>query len=115
MASSSAWPRGIGVLPGISRSGITITAALGIKIDRAKAGEFSFLLSIPAVLGALVLGLKDMGTLALTPGVMLGGFLTAAAVGFISLKILLRLIHRGRLYFFAFYLIPLGLAGLFIL
>lgn len=109
--------QGVGVLPGISRSGITIAASMGVGMDRSLAGEFSFLLSIPAVLGALILELKDLGELTstLTPGVMLGGFLAATAVGFVSLIFLLRLIRQGRLYFFAFYLIPLGLAGLFFL
>ena len=109
--------QGIGVLPGVSRSGITISAALGVRMDRPAAGEFSFLLSVPAVLGALLLELKDLGTLArvLEPQAMLGGFLAAAAAGFVSLTVLLRLIRRGRLYLFAFYLFPLGLAGLLFL
>ncbi len=109
--------QGLGVLPGISRSGITIAAALGLKMDRSKAGEFSFLLSVPAVAGALILELKDFGQLtgAISPGVMLGGFLASAVVGFFSLTMLLKLLRQGRLYLFAVYLIPLGLAGIFLL
>lgn len=109
--------QGLGVLPGISRSGITIAAALGLKMDRSRAGEFSFLLSIPAVAGALILELKDLGELTgtVSPGVLLGGFLAAALVGFLSLTMLLKLLRQGRLYLFAIYLIPLGLAGIFLL
>jgi len=109
--------QGLGVLPGISRSGITIAAALGLKMDRSRAGEFSFLLSIPAVAGALILELKDFGELAgtVSPGVLLGGFLASALVGFLSLTMLLKLLRQGRLYLFAIYLIPLGTAGIFLL
>ena len=109
--------QGVGVFPGISRSGITIAAALGSGMDRSQAGEFSFLLSVPAVAGALILELKDLGELSssISPGVVAGGFITASVVGFFSLIFLLKLIRQGRLYLFAFYLIPLGLAGLILL
>ena len=108
--------QGLGVLPGISRSGITISAALLSGMSREKAGEYSFLISIPAILGALILQLKDAGTLAgsTAPGVIAAGMVSAFVVGMVSLKVLIRLIKKGNLYFFSFYLIPLGLAGLFL-
>lgn len=106
--------QGIGVLPGISRSGITISAALFSGMSREQAGEFSFLLSIPAILGALILQFKDAGTLFedVSIPVVAAGMISAFAVGLISLKILLKLIKKGNLYYFSFYLIPLGIAGL---
>lgn len=110
--------QGIGVIPGISRSGSTIAASLFSGLDRKKAGEFSFLLSIPAILAAFMLELKDAdnlaGNVALLPLVI--GMATAFAVGFVSLKFLLGLINRGRLGWFAAYLIPagLGLAAYFL-
>lgn len=109
--------QGIGVLPGISRSGITISAALFAGMNRKEAGEFSFLLAIPAIMGALVLSLKDARelTLMVSPGVLLSGLAAATLVGYISLRLLLRMIRGGRLYLFALYLIPLGLSGLFFL
>ena len=109
--------QGLGVLPGISRSGITIAAALGLKMERSKAGEFSFLLSVPAVAGALILESKDFSELtgSISAAALLGGFLAAALVGFLSLTMLLKLLRQGRLYLFAVYLIPLGLAGIFLL
>jgi len=109
--------QGLGVFPGISRSGITITAALATGMDRSRAGEFSFILSLPAVAGALLLELKDFGELssAVPFTVLAAGFLTAVMVGLASLYLLLRLIRGGRLWLFSFYLIPLGLAGLFLI
>ena len=101
--------QGLAVLPGISRSGITITASLSTGLDRTKAGEYSFLLSIPAILGALVLEFKDFDSLYVS-GLTVGlGMATAFVVGLASLFFLLRLIRRGRLYLFGFYLIPVGI------
>lgn len=109
--------QGIGVLPGVSRSGITISASLGAGIDRGKAGEFSFILSIPAVLGAFLLELKDAGALlegANIPPVALG-FIVAFASGLVAIKLLMGLIKRARLSWFAAYLVPLGIIGLLFL
>jgi undecaprenyl-diphosphatase len=109
--------QGIGVFPGISRSGITISASLLAGLSREKAGEFAFLISIPAILGAFVLELGDLSTLgtAVAAGPLVTGFAAAFLVGLLSLLLLLRLIRRGRLFFFAFYLIPLGVVGLIFL
>ncbi len=106
--------QGLAVLPGISRSGITITAALASGIDRSRAGEFSFLISVPAVLGALVLTLRDLGELRGVVGIpeLAAGFVASLLVGAASLLLLLQLIRGGKLYLFAFYLVPLGIAGL---
>jgi undecaprenyl-diphosphatase len=106
--------QGLGVLPGISRSGITISAALVSGMDREKAGEYSFLLSIPAILGALLLKLKEAEALfsSISPMVVAAGFASAFFVGLLSLLLLLRLVRRGRLYLFSFYLVPFGIAGL---
>lgn len=103
--------QGIGVIPGISRSGSTIAASLFAGIDRKKAGEFSFLLSIPAILAAFMLELKDADTLAGSVSALplAAGMLSAFLVGLVSLKFLLGLINRGKLGWFAAYLIPAGL------
>lgn len=109
--------QGISVLPGISRSGITITAALATGIDRSRAGEFSFLISVPAVLGALVLTLRDLGDLRASVSLpaLAAGFVASLVAGYVALILLLRLIRGGKLYLFAFYLIPLGILGLLLL
>ena len=106
--------QGAGVIPGISRSGITISAGQAAGLTREKAGEFAFLVSIPAILGALVLSLRDVGDLTATVGLvpLITGFVAALVVGWISLQFLMRLVRSGRLYLFAFYLVPLGVFGL---
>ncbi len=106
--------QGIGVLPGISRSGITISAALLSGMDREKAGEYSFLISMPAILGAFILKLKDAEGLMdmVNPPVLAAGMVSAFIVGLISLNLLLKLVKKGNLYLFSIYLIPLGIAGL---
>lgn len=103
--------QGIGVIPGISRSGSTISAALFAGIDRETAGEFSFLLSIPAILAAFILELKSADTLftGVSFSALSAGMITAFIVGFFSLKFLLGLVKRGKLMYFAFYLIPVGI------
>jgi undecaprenyl-diphosphatase len=106
--------QGFGVLPGISRAGITIAAGLFSGLDRRHAGEFSFLLSAPAILGALVLTLRDAAALGAGVGAVpvAAGFVASALVGLFSLVLLLRLVQRGKLHYFAVYLIPLGIFGL---
>jgi undecaprenyl-diphosphatase len=104
--------QGIGVAPGISRSGITISASLMSGVERKAAGEFSFLLSIPAILAAFILELKNADTLTGSVQVLplALGMLTAFVVGFFALKFLIGLINKGKLGWFALYLIPVGTA-----
>ena len=106
--------QGIGTLPGVSRSGSTISGALFCGVTRELAGEFSFIASIPAILGAFLLELKDMGQLgsAVGPLPLAVGCATAFASGLLALALLMRLISRGKLGYFALYLIPLGILGL---
>jgi len=101
--------QGIGVLPGISRSGITVSGALLVGLEREKAGEFAFLVSIPAIIGASILEIKDAAAMQITPVVLVAGLVSAFVVGFFSLLLLLRLIKSGKFYLFSFYLIPVGL------
>jgi len=109
--------QGFGVIPGISRSGITISTGLIGGINRDKAGEISFIISIPAILGALVLELKDGGALLSEVGLLplAAGFIMTMVVGYFSLLFLMKLIKGGRLYLFSFYLLAVGIAGLFFL
>ncbi len=103
--------QGIGVLPGISRSGITISSSLFLGMEREKAAEFSFLISIPAILGAVILELKDIGRLIKLVSVtnLLVGFVTSFITGYLALAFLVRIVKRGRIYVFSFYLVPLGI------
>ncbi|RPJ08902.1 MAG: undecaprenyl-diphosphate phosphatase [Spirochaetaceae bacterium] len=103
--------QGLGIPPGISRSGITISAALGTGLDRERAGEFSFLLAIPAITGAIVFDLKDATALFdnVHPLSVVIGMAAAFVTGLVSIYFLLRLIKKSRLYFFSFYLLPAGI------
>lgn len=106
--------QGFGTLPGISRSGSTIAGALFSKVDRKVAGDYSFLVSIPAILGAFILELKDLGDVKSTIGFLpvFLGCLTAFIVGYFSLALLMKMIRKGRLAWFAFYLLPAGILGI---
>jgi undecaprenyl-diphosphatase len=96
--------QGIAVTPGISRSGATISTGLFLGLDRETAGKFSFLLSVPAVLAANLLELKDVTTLgAVQIHNIIGATIAAAAVGYICLRLVMPIIKRGRFYFFAYY------------
>ncbi len=118
------WRRGAAVglaqvlalLPGISRSGITISAGHHAGVIQRRAAEFSFLLSIPVIAGAALLDLKDIireGGLARAEAVPLAaGGLAAAVTGFFAIKLLLRVAARGRLHIFAYYCWAVGLFSL---
>lgn len=106
--------QGIGTLPGISRSGATISGALFSGVDRRTAGDYSFIVAIPAILGAFLLELKDLeivaGAVGLIPLVL--GCVTAFVSGYLALAWLMNIIHRGHLEWFALYLVPAGILGL---
>ena len=105
--------QGMAIMPGISRSGATISMALFLGMNREVAGRYSFLLSIPAILGAMILSLNSTIIQTDIPvRIILLGTVTAATVGYIGLKILLRIVKQGRLYYFAPYCWLLGVATL---
>jgi undecaprenyl-diphosphatase len=105
--------QGLAIVPGISRSGATISAALYLGVDRELAGRFSFLLAIPAILGALVLGLdSDAFETTLPAATILLGSLAAAVVGYLALVVLLKIVKKGQLHRFAPYCWVVGLAAL---
>lgn len=109
--------QGVGTLPGISRSGSTISGALFCGVPRSRAGEFSFIVSIPAILGAFILEAKDLGEVAGSIGfdVVIAGCAAAFASGYLSLTWLMKLIKKGRLEWFACYLVPAGVLGMIFL
>jgi undecaprenyl-diphosphatase len=105
--------QGLAILPGISRSGATISAALFLGIDRELAGRFSFLLCIPAIAGALMLSLKSPAAYSTIPAAgIFAGTVAAGLTGFFALKILLKLVRKGRLYYFCPYCWLLGAIAL---
>jgi undecaprenyl-diphosphatase len=102
--------QGLAVIPGISRSGSTIVMGLVLGVDREKAVRFSFLLSMPAIIGALVLQLvgESAGAGPVSAGVMAVGTITSFAVGYVALCLLVKLVQKGRLHVFAPYCFLLG-------
>lgn len=104
--------QGLAIIPGISRSGATIVCALSLGIERELAARYSFLLAVPATIGALALEALGGGMWALDPLLVGAGFVTAASVGLVALAVLIPVVRRGRLYLFALYLVPVGLAWL---
>lgn len=96
----------LAIIPGISRSGITITAGRMASLSRAKAARFSFLLSTPAVLGAGILELPDLFAGRGIDLAVLCGFAAAFLAGILSIKYLLRyLVKRGFLPFLVYRLL----------
>lgn len=106
--------QGVGTLPGISRSGSTIAGALFSGVSRDVAGEFSFIASIPAILGAFVLEAKDLGEVSSSVGILplIAGCVTAFVTGHAALFLLMKIIKKGKLEWFACYLIPAAILGL---
>jgi undecaprenyl-diphosphatase len=101
------------ILPGVSRSGTTISTALLLGIDRAVAARFSFLISIIAVSGAvakeaLAVAMAPAAEVAMAPGPYLVGFLTSFVVGIVALRGLLLLVGRGQVAGFIVYLAIVG-------
>lgn len=109
--------QGIGTLPGISRSGSTIAGSQLCGVNRAAAGEYSFIVSIPAILGAFLIELKDFAEVGSTVGAapVIAGCAAAFAWGYISLAVLMKIIRKGKLEWFACYLIPAGILGILFL
>ena len=104
--------QGVAAMRGISRSGSTITAGLACGLDQAAAAAFSFVLAVPAILGALVLHLRAGGLSADGLAHALVGAVVAAVVGTVALLTLLRLLRGGRLHLFAWYCLALGAAAI---
>jgi len=104
--------QGFAITPGISRSGSTIAIALLLGLDRDLAARFSFLLSIPAILGAVVLVAKDGVSLTGEAIPALGvGFVASMLVGYAALRMLVALVKRGGLHKFSYYLWPVAVIG----
>ena len=105
----------LGILPGVSRSGSTITGGCIFGYTREEAVRFSFLMSIPAILGASVLELPDLFESGLDTsilGAILAGAVTAAVVGFFAIKLLQYLTKNKSFTFFAVYCIIIGAASI---
>ena len=99
--------QGIAVIPGLSRSGFTIAIALLLGIKKDISFKFSFLLSIPAIIGGLVLTIFEQilnqSYIQVNPGDILIGITVSAIVGYFSLKLLKKSLEIAKFHLFAFY------------
>ena len=105
----------VATCPGISRSGTTITAGCFVGFDRKFAVRYSFLMSIPAILGANILSLKDAVSAGIIWGdvpVYLVGVAVAAGVGYACIRLLKMIAEKGKFGFFAYYCWAAGVATL---
>jgi len=106
--------QGLAITPGISRSGSTISAALFMGIERETAARFSFLLSVPSIVGALILKFEPGGG-AVPAASLLTGFATSLFVGYLCLSLLVALIRKGRFSWFSYYCFFAGAGALLFL
>ena len=103
----------IAIIPGISRSGTTISISMLLGIPPKEAARFSFLLSIPVIIGAGLLGFLELESYGLlTPKFIITGILTSFIVGTLSLKTLLKILEVGRFHFFGIYCVIAGIVAI---
>ena len=105
--------QGIAIIPGISRSGSTLFSSLLVKLDRAFAVKYVFLISIPTILGSVILELPDgieagLGGAALGPVIV--GVLVSFICGLFAIKVMLRIVQNRKLKYFSYYLFVLAAA-----
>lgn len=101
----------VGTLPGVSRSGSTISGAIFAGLDKSAAADFSFLMSIPAILGSVVLEGYDAvkaGTIGVPVSMLLVGMIAAGITGYFAVKFMITMIKKKKLFGFAIYTAALG-------
>ena len=107
--------QGFATLPGLSRSGTTITACLLSGFDRTFAVKYSFIMSIPAVLGAAVLELKDIGSETISGGLVTNcvvGAIVSGVVGYICIRTMLVVVRKKNFKGFSIYCFAAGLVAI---
>jgi len=101
----------VAILPGLSRSGSTISGGVASGLSRKRAADFAFLMSIPAILGANILSLKDAfeaGIIWTDVPVYLVGVAVSAVVGYACIRLLKMIAEKGKFGFFAYYCWAVG-------
>ena len=107
--------QGIATLPGISRSGSTIAASVFLGFRRTFAVKFSFIMSIPAILGALLLELHGASEVDITGAMMRNyviGMIVSAVVGYIAIKLMLAIVRQRKFTYFSIYCLIIGVISL---
>lgn len=109
--------QGFATFPGVSRSGSTIVAGLFTGMSKEFIVKFSFIMSIPAILGATLLQLlrfesaEPMGEIIINYG---AGMIASALVGYVCIKLLLDIVRKGKIHYFAYYCYTIGILLLFV-
>jgi undecaprenyl-diphosphatase len=109
------WPRAlvmglfqaIAILPGVSRSGSTISSGMFLGIKKEDVAKFSFIIFIPAILGATIVEFPNLGAVSNVPAMILG-VLVSAVVGYFSLRLLMNVIKKDKFFWFGAYCFLLG-------
>jgi undecaprenyl-diphosphatase len=105
--------QGIAITPGISRSGVTIATGLLRRVKKETAFKYSFLLSVPAVVGAAVMESRDLVVGNVDVVALFLGAIISMIVGYVSLKFLRQVVIKGRFHLFAYYCWIVGLITIF--
>ena len=108
--------QGLAMVPGVSRSGSTITSGVVCGCDKNKVADFSFLMSIPVIVASLVFELFELTSTSLSIGVLplIVGFVFAFLFGLIAIKFMLKIIAKAQFYWFSIYLVILSIILLFV-
>jgi undecaprenyl-diphosphatase len=107
----------IAILPGISRSGATISTSVLLGIDRARAARFSFLMVVPLIFGKMAKDLLSGEALTETSvsvGVYIAGFVAAFITGLAACKLMISIVKRSQLKYFAYYCFAVGLIAVWL-
>ena len=101
--------QGVGVFPGISRSGSTIFGGVVAKTERAEVAKFSFFMSIPIILGSAVLEIFDVDFATVQWGCIIAGMVTAFVSGLLAIKLMMKVISKANYKWFGVYLVVISI------
>jgi undecaprenyl-diphosphatase len=101
--------QGVAIIPGVSRSGVTVATGLLRRVDKAIAFKYSFLLSVPAVLGATVMESRELAAANVDMAPLFLGAIISMIVGYASLKLLQKIVMSEKFHLFAYYCWTVGL------
>lgn len=104
----------LALVPGISRSGSTITAGIGRQMNTTESARFSFLLAVPAIAGGGILSLFDLDETGIGPGPMIAGLAISSISGYLAIAMLLRALVSVGFKPFAIYCSVVGILGLIV-
>ena len=107
--------QGLATLPGISRSGSTLTAGIVCGKDKKEVADFSFLMSIPVIIGSLVFECVKIESFSLPFVDIVIGMIFSFIFGYIAIKWMIQIVKKAKLYYFSIYLIILAIITMFIL